>query len=145
MELKLVRGVVADLMPPEKYGSVACRVGERAVRLHRDLNTAAKAGDEVLVGGELHADVVHVYALKNFTSRKLTQVDFTFHVFGVGLVFVALVFALYFSGVQVSGGVINERALALILFAGGVVGGFLVIRRILRILKLTRWVDEVKE
>lgn len=145
MELKLVRGVVADLTPPEKNGCAVCRIGDRKIQLHRDLSTAAKVGDDVLVGGELRADVVHAVALNNFTRKKLSQVDFTFHVLGVGFVFMVVVFGFYFSGEQTPSGLISNQVLATVLLVGGFSGGFMVVRRVLRIVKITRWVAGVEK
>lgn len=139
--MKLVRGVVSDLTPPEKNGTAVCRVGERTVRLHRDLATGAKSGDDVLIGGELNGDVAFAYALKNFTRSKLSQVDYTFHVFGVGFAFMVIIFGFYFSGEKTPNGVIANEVLALVLLVGGFGGGYLVIRRVSRIIKLTRWVE----
>ena len=145
MELKLVRGVVADLTPADKKGRVVCRVGEMAVRLHRDLSTAANAGDEVLIGGELHNNVVHAVALKNFTHPKLSTVDFTFHILGAGLGGVIASFGLIFLAQSKIEAFTGGVALDLILVAVGSVILYLTLQRIPRINRLTRWVDEVKE
>ncbi len=141
MELKLVRGIVADLIPADKSGCVVCHVGERSVRLHRDFSNALKAGDDVLVGGELHKDVVQGYALKNFTRPKLFKVDFTFYILGAGLGGFLVSIGLYVSG-QVA---LGSQAIALGLLSVGLGLVFISIRRVLRNNKLAGWVDSVKE
>lgn len=145
MELKLVRGAAANLTPPDKKGRVVGRVGERGVRLHRDLSDAAKAGDDVLVGGELRKDVVHVVALKNFTQRKLFKVDFTFHILGAGFGACVAVFGLLFTGETSVDMSLVDRVFAVMPPAVGIAIIFVALRRALRINRLTRWVDSVEE
>lgn len=142
MELKLVRGYVADLTRDRK-GRAAGRVGERRVRLHRDLSDALADGDEVLIGGELHGDVVHVVALKNFTRQRLFKVDFTFHILGAGLGACVTVFGLFFRADATVDTSLFERALSMLPPAFGVAIVFVTLRRALRIGRLTRWVDSV--
>lgn len=140
MKLKLVRGVVADLTTPEKNESASGRVGERAIRLHRDLSNAAKNGDDVLIGGELHDEVVHVFALKNFSHKKMCKIDFTFHILGAALGgFFALV------GLILTDSPTGGNTWPLIMTTVGVAIVFVPLRRMLRIIKLNRWVDQVTE
>lgn len=143
MELKLVRGFVADVAPEDKKGWVACRIGKQSVKVHRDLTAGAKADDEVVVGGELHQDVVHVYALKNLTQRKLYKVDFTFHILGGGFGVVVASFGLIFMA-QSSGAFIGNQMFNLILVSIGTLIAFTAVHRIPRINRLTRWVDSVE-
>ncbi len=146
MELKLVRGVAADLAPADKRGRVTCRVGPLAVRLHRDLSTAAKAGDEVLIGGELHDTVVHAYALKNFTQlKKLSKVDYTFHILGGGFGGVIASFGLIFLSQPTVDKYFGNPVFDVALVAIGFAAAYYALHRIPRINRLTRWVDEVKE
>ncbi len=145
MELKLVRGFVRDLMPADKSGRVVCHVGEQSVRLHRDLSTAAKVGDEILIGGELHQDVVHAFALKNLTHRKLSTVDFTFYILGGGFGGVIASFGLIFMAQSNAGEIFGNQIFDLVLISVGAVVTYLALHRIPRINNLTRWVDSVKE
>lgn len=146
MELKLVRGVAADLAPADKKGRVACRVGEIAVRLHRDLSTAAKAGDEVLIGGEWQENVVHAVALKNFTHRKqLFKVDYTFHILGAGFGGMLAMFGLIFLSQSTPDTFFGNPVIDLILLSVGAVIIFFALHRIPRMNRLTRWVDSVTE
>jgi hypothetical protein len=145
VELKLVRGVAADLTPADKKGHVHGRVGERRVRLHRDLSNSANAGDDVLIGGELHQDVVHVVALKNFTRGKTFKIDFTFHVLGAGFGACVAVFGLFFRAETTADTLLVERVLAMLPAAVGVAIIFVALRRVMRITRLTRWVESVDE
>lgn len=146
MELKLVRGFVADLTPADKNGRVVCRIGAQAVRLHSDLSSGAKAGDEVLIGGELHNDVVHAVALKNFSQRqRLYKVDFTFHILGAGFGTMLTFFGLIFLAQSTAGAFFGNLALDLILITVGTSIAFFALHRLPRINRLTRWVDNVKE
>ena len=145
MELKLVRGITADLAAADKWGYVVCRVGEMAVRLHRDLSTAARAGDEVLVGGELHNGVVHAVALKNFTRRKLSSVDFTFHILGAGLGGVLFSYGLIFYTQSTAANFSGVQAFNLLMLVAGTAILLFAAQQVPRISKLTRWVDSVNE
>ena len=146
MELKLVRGFAADVAPVDKDGRVACRIGTQAVRLHRDLSSGAKAGDEILIGGELHQDVVHAFALKNFTHRqRLYKVDYTFHILGAVFGTMLTFFGLIFFAQSDAGILFGNRMFDLALVTVGTGIAFLALHRIPRINRLTRWVDNVKE
>ncbi len=143
MELKLVRGPAADIVAADKGGRVLCRVGERRVQLHRELSSAAQAGDDVLIGGELRDDVVHAVALKNFTRRKTYKVDFTFHILGAGLGGFLTMVGMFFSGDAATGMFFTDHAASLFLQAVGVAIIVVALRRVLRINQVTRWVESV--
>jgi len=146
VELKLVRGIAADLTAADKRGRVVCRVGEMTVRLHRDLSTAARAGDEVLVGGEFHNGVVHAVALKNFTHRKkLSSVDFTLHILGAGFGGALLLYGLIFYAQSTADTYSGIQAFYLLLLTVGAAILFFTAQQVPRINKLTRWVDSVNE
>ncbi|MBI3775542.1 MAG: hypothetical protein HY273_08310 [Gammaproteobacteria bacterium] len=145
VELKLVRGIVSDLAVVEKSAQVTCRVGEMPVRLHRDLSTAAKAGDEVLIGGELQHGVVLAFAMKNFTRKKLSTVDFTFHILGAGLGGIFTMFGAISYGQSSPNTFSAIQVLYLVLLSVGSVIVFFSLQRIPRILKLTRWVANENE
>lgn len=141
MELKLVRGPIAEVSAADSRGRVVLRIGDRSIRLHRDLASAAVNGDDILVGGELRDDVVHALAVKNFTRGKLHKLDFTFHILGAGAGACAALMGLIFWG-QTTG---LENTISFVTLIIGVALAFVVLRRVLRIVKITRWVDSEKQ
>jgi hypothetical protein len=145
VELKLVRGFAADLAPADEKGCVDGRIGEQKVRLHRDLSTAVKAGEEVLVGGELRNEILHALALKNFTRRKLFRIDPTFYVLGTGLGGYLALMGLIFAGQTSTIAGSREQLVNAALIGTGFVILWFVLRRALRIVKVTRWIDAVRE
>lgn len=145
MELKLVRGIAADLKPADKQGRVLCRIGEVTVRLHRDLSTAVKAGDEALIGGELNNDVVDAYALRNFTQRRMYKIDFTNHILGFGVGGVLMFFGMVYLGQATAITFTGSMVMNFTLLTVGSTIVFFTLKRVPRIIKLSGWVEDVRE
>ncbi len=143
MELKLVRGPVGDIAAPDQKGRVACKVGPQRVELHRELSSGAKTGEEILVGGELRGEVVHVLALKNFTRDKVFKVDFTFHILLAGLGGFLVLFGLFFNAGIFTSGLSYGDVVSVVLEAVGAAILVVTLRGILRINKLSGWVEHV--
>lgn len=144
MENELRRNRAVRVEPPNSDGTATCQLGDRTVRLHRDLASRVREGDEVLVAGELHGEHLHALALRNFTQSTVTAIDHANMILTLGLGgFVTLL--VFILAVQEGG----NSSLWETLYAVSAVIGFGVVvaalRRLLCIERARRWVQRVRE
>lgn len=86
MGLDICRGMVSGLEKPEEASKerASCKVGEQAVQLHPDLDRHINDGDEVIVAGSTDENGVFAMAMNNITQKKVTYVDASNFVLGIG-------------------------------------------------------------
>lgn len=143
--MELWRGTASNLSSADKRGGVSCQVGERNVRLHPELTSSVKAGEDVLVGGEVRDNVMSAYAVKNFSTNRVIKIDYTFSMLFIGLGgFLTLLGLVLGAQSLVAGKAAGESMFALMAVAG-VALVFVMIRRIARISQVSRWVSRVEK
>jgi hypothetical protein len=96
MEMYVAHGNVERLSAPDQKGGIDCQVGDVKVRFSRDLSDYVRAGDKVVVAGDIKDKVLQAFAMKNFALNKKREYDLTKDILVLGVA----AFVVIYSGVM---------------------------------------------
>ncbi|MDH5300378.1 MAG: hypothetical protein OEW58_03345 [Gammaproteobacteria bacterium] len=143
MGIIVQRGQISAISAPDKDGSISCRLGEQAVKVHRDLADKVANGDDVMVAGEMKDQTLHAMALNNFSQGMSEQIDCTNNILLMGIGNILFVF-LGIIGLQgISGSNIID-SVELVIAVAGLVLAVIAYRRMVRIIRSNNIVKYVE-
>lgn len=96
MEMQVAHGNVDRISAPDQKGGIDCLVGDVRVRFSRDLSEYVRAGDKVVVAGNMNDKVLQAFAMKNVALNKKSEYDLTKDILILGVA----AFVVIYSGVM---------------------------------------------
>lgn len=146
MQIELKQGHAANITQREKpEGTIECHVAGGRILLNSDLADKVKDGDDVVVAGKLHENLLHAIAIKNISQGTTAQVDPTNNVLALGFCgFIGIISAVQSFNANAAGNSMGSIFLALVA-AAGFAGIFIFVQRILDINKASSKVKYANE
>lgn len=93
MEMHVAHGNVEHLSAPDQKGGIDCQVGDIKVRFNRDLSEYVRAGDKVVVAGDINDKVLQAFAMKNFALGKKREYDLTKDILLLGVSAIVVIYS----------------------------------------------------
>lgn len=134
MQIELKQGHAANITQREKpEGTIECQVAGGKILLHSELADKVKNGDDVVVAGKVHENLLHAVAIKNLSQGVTAQVDPTKNVLATGFCgFIGIISAVQSFNANAAGNSMGSTLLALIA-AAGFAGVFIFVQRLMEI------------